>query len=164
MLECLKKKMNIQRKTKFHLVRLSRRKYFSRQFFILSKSKYQIYSLSLRMGRLISAPGTRFPRGGPGASSAMNAPAGSPVTSLSRRSRVPSAPINREAMQPKVLQHTFSNLAKCVKISFIFWQAAVRRACSLTFLYVNSWLLGQMYRSRPISYVNFHLGNKPVVG
>src|SRR3984893_11278693 len=54
------------------------------------------------------------------------APAGSPVTSLSRRSRVPSAPINREANQPKVLQHTFSNFAKCVTIFFIFWQAAVR--------------------------------------
>jgi hypothetical protein len=47
----------------------------------------------------------------------MKAPAGSPVTSLSRRSRVPSAPINREANQPKVLQHTFSNLAK----SFSLW-------------------------------------------
>ncbi len=61
---------------------------------------------------MISAPGTRFPRGGPGASSALKAPAGSPVTSLSRRSRVPSAPINRGANQSKLSPHTFSNLAK----------------------------------------------------
>jgi hypothetical protein len=46
---------------------------------------------------------------------------------------VPSAPINREANQPKVLQHTFSNLAKCVAIFFMFWQVAVRRACSPAF-------------------------------
>ncbi|WP_410890809.1 hypothetical protein [Neobacillus sp. 204] len=32
------------------------------------------------------------------------------------------------------MQHTFSNLAKCVTIFSIFWQDAVRRACSLTFL------------------------------
>jgi hypothetical protein len=42
----------------------------------------------------ISAAGTCFPRGGPGASSALKAPAGSPVTSLSRRSQVPSATIH----------------------------------------------------------------------
>ena len=35
--------------------------------------------------------------------------------------------------QRKVLQHTFSNLYKCVAIFFMFWQAAVRRACSLAF-------------------------------
>jgi hypothetical protein len=42
----------------------------------------------------ISAAGTCFPRGGPGASSTLKAPAGSPVTSLSRRSQVPSASIH----------------------------------------------------------------------
>ena len=44
---------------------------------------------------VFSAPVARFPRAGPGSSSALNAPAGSPVPRLSRRSRAPSAPINR---------------------------------------------------------------------
>ena len=34
------------------------------------------------------------------------APVGSPVTSISRRSRVPSAPINMEANKPKVFCNT----------------------------------------------------------
>jgi hypothetical protein len=42
----------------------------------------------------ISTAETCFPRGGPGASSALLAPAGSPVTSISRRSQVPSATIH----------------------------------------------------------------------
>jgi len=125
------------------------------------------------MGLLISAPGTRFPRGGPGARlAAAPSPSRSlrscrwsqrttstsgpparvgagqdasafpsprrwkrlrgPVTSQSRRSRVPSAPINREAIQFKVLLHTFSTLATNF---FIFWQAAVRRTCSLAFAF-----------------------------
>ncbi|MDP4170616.1 MAG: hypothetical protein Q8906_08400, partial [Bacillota bacterium] len=39
----------------------------------------------------------------------------------------------QEFFQLIVLQHTFSSLAKYVAIFFIFWQAAVRRACSLAF-------------------------------
>lgn len=35
--------------------------------------------------------------------------------------------------QLKELQHTFSSLNKCVAIFFVFWQATVRRACSLAF-------------------------------
>jgi hypothetical protein len=87
---------------------------FSQQFFILPE-------WFLQMGLLISSPGTRFP------------PVGSPVTSISRRSRVPSAPINRKANQPNVLHHTFSNLAKYFAIFSIFWQVAVRKASSLAF-------------------------------
>jgi hypothetical protein len=33
--------------------------------------------------------------------------------------------------QPIELQHTFSSLAKCVAIFFIFWHAAVSNTCSL---------------------------------
>jgi hypothetical protein len=50
---------------------------------------------------------------------------------------VPSAPNNREANQPKILQHTFSNLAKFVDIFFIFWQAEVRRACKKTNIFIK---------------------------
>jgi len=174
MLECLKKKMNIQRKTKFHLVRLSRKGIFLGNFLFCQNlnTKFIDYPCEwaccfpLRalafLGEVLEpvwlqrlAPRGRF---GPAAEvkerlqrQALQrlswldkalplflllgalAPAGSPVTSLSRRSRVPSAPINSEAIQPKVLQHTFFNLAKCVTIFFIFWQAAVRRACSPAF-------------------------------
>jgi hypothetical protein len=108
-----------------HAFQIVEKGYNSRQFFI--------NGLALLTGLLISAPGTRFPRGGPGASSALWRPAGSPMTSLSRRSRVPSSPISRVANQPKEWQHTFSNLAKCVAIFLIFWQVTVRRACSLAF-------------------------------
>jgi len=43
--------------------------YISRQFFnlFIPKLPILINSLSLLTGLLISAPGTRFPRGGPGA-------------------------------------------------------------------------------------------------
>jgi hypothetical protein len=75
------------------------------------------------MGLLISAPGTRFPRGGPGASSAPLAPAGSPVTSQSRRSRVPSAPIIREENNLNHCNILFPAL-QIVLQSFIFWQVA----------------------------------------
>ena len=71
------------------------------------------------MGLLISAPSTRFPRGGPEASSALGA-AGSEGASLSLSSLRAAAKINRVPNQPKVLQHTFSNFAKCVAIFFIF--------------------------------------------
>jgi hypothetical protein len=86
------------------------------------------------MGLLISATGTRFPRGGPGASSAL-APVGSPVTSDPAGVECPPLQSTaRQNNQTIVFQHTFLfNFAKCIAILFMFWQAAVRRACSLTF-------------------------------
>ncbi len=86
---------------------MSRKGIFLGNFLFCPNLNYQtFYCLSLLTGLLISAPGTRFPRGAPGASSTLLAPAGSPVTSISRRSRVPSAPINKDAIRPKGLQHT----------------------------------------------------------
>ncbi|MGF6948113.1 hypothetical protein QF028_000618 [Neobacillus sp. B4I6] len=85
------------------------------------------YSLYLLMGLLISALGTSLSAGGPGSLLGASACGVSPAP-YSRRSLRAFRRNQQGGNQLKELQHTFSSLANCVAIFFIFWQAAVRRA------------------------------------
>jgi hypothetical protein len=76
--------------------------YFSRQFFILSRTKIPIFINSLLMvgGMLIGAEGASLSAGVPGSLLCALAPAGSPLPRTPAGVFAPSAPINRPIEQP----------------------------------------------------------------
>jgi hypothetical protein len=108
--------------------------YFSRQFFILSEFEWPIFFKIAPANGPVDFRSRCF---------AFRGRFGEPPRRVPRLRGLPCPVLPQESShlplqstgdsQPKELQHTFSSLNKCVAIFFMFWQAAVRRACSLAF-------------------------------
>jgi hypothetical protein len=109
--------------------------YFLGNFFVRT-SIFNI-RLSMQWDLLISAPGASLSAGRAVSLLCAKAPAGSHLSRYSRRSLRTFRSNQQGANQPIDLQHTLPNLENCVAI--MFWQAPVRRACSLTFFTSLNW-------------------------